>query len=121
MALLGGIFNLKINGTLASAKGNFTYHYGSPKNEAVLGANGEVQGFKQTPTVPYIEGEITDSKDLDVKELQSLIDGEITLELINGKVFILSGAHWAGDGGVTTDEGAIPVRYEGTFAEEFSV
>lgn len=120
MALIGGIFYLKRNGTLLSAKGQFTYNFGSPKNEAVLGSNGVVQGFKQTPTVPFLEGEITDTKELDVKELQSVAGEEITIELINGKVFILSDAHWASDGNITTDEGAIAVRFEGSFAEEFA-
>ena len=119
MALIGGIFNLKIDGTLRTAKGDFTYNFGSNKHEGILGSDGSVQGFKVMPLVPFIEGEITDQQDLDVKELQSLRDGEITLELVNGKVFVLSGAHWASDGNVNTGEGNIAVRFEGTDGDEF--
>ena len=116
--LIGGIFNLKINGTLYTAKGDFTYSLGLPKHEAVLSSSGTVAGFKVTPTVPHIEGEITDRGDLDLKLLLSVKDGVITLELINGKVIVLSGAHSASDGEVSTSEGNIKVRYEGVLAEE---
>lgn len=117
--LIGGIFNCKINGTLVSAKGDFTYNFGSLKKEAILGSDGKVVGFKVTGTVPFIEGEITDTADLDVKDLQSLSEGEITLELVNGKVFVLSGAEWSSDGNISTSEGAISVRFEGVDGDEF--
>ena len=51
-----------------------------------------------------IEGELTDTADLDIKAIQSIQGGEITLELANGKVFILIDAHWAGDGNVGSEE-----------------
>lgn len=117
--IIGGIFNLKINGTLMSAKGDFTYNHGGIKHEAMVAGNGQIPGFKSSRVVPFIEGELMDSSELDVKALQSVKDGEITLELANGKVFVLTGAHWAGDGNVGTEEGNIAIRYEGTDAEEF--
>ena len=116
--LIGGIFNLKINGVLYVAKGDFTYSLGLPKHEAVMSSSGTVAGFKVTPQAPYIEGEITDRGDLDVKALLSLRDGVITLELINGKVIVLSGAHSSSDGTISTGEGNIKVRFEGTEASE---
>ena len=116
--LIGGIFNLKINGTLYTAKGDYTYSLGLPKHEAVLSSSGTVAGFKVTATVPHIEGEITDRGDLDVKTLLGLRDGVITLELINGKVIMLSGAHSASDGEISTSEGNIKIRYEGVQADE---
>ena len=116
--LIGGIFNLKINGQLMTAKGDFTYGLGIPKHEAVLSSSGRVAGFKVTPTVPYIEGEITDRGDLDIKQLLMTRDGVITLELIGGKVIVLSGAHSASDGEVSTAEGNVKIRFEGTLAEE---
>lgn len=119
--LLGGTFSVKINGVLQSAKGQFTYNLGAPKHEAVLASNGTVAGFKRIPMTPFIDGEFTDSRDFDVKALTEISGAEITLELLNGKVVILSGAIWASDGTINTEEGAIPVRFEGLSAEEFSV
>ena len=36
---VGGILEVKIDGTLFSAKGEFTYNLGTPKREAVVGAD----------------------------------------------------------------------------------
>lgn len=115
----GGIIQFKMNGELQDAKGNFTYNLGRPKREAVVGSSG-VQGFKETPQVPFIEGEITDRGTLDLATLVEMVDAEITLELANGKVFTLSGAYFAADGTANTEEGNIAVRFEGEFAEEVS-
>ena len=57
---VGGIIELKVNSSLLSAKGNFTYNIGRNKKEAVLGAD-NVHGYKEMPQVPFIEGEITDN------------------------------------------------------------
>lgn len=116
--LVGGILNFKINSVLQVAKGDFTYNLGVPKHEAVMSSSGTVAGFKVTPVVPFIEGEITDRGDFDVKALLGLRDGVITLELINGKVIVLSGAHSSSDGEVSTGEGSIKVRFEAVSAEE---
>ena len=116
--MLGGIFNLKVNGTLHTAKGGFTYSLGGIKHEAVVSSSGGVAGFKGTPLVPYIEGELFDRAGLDLKALLQTKDATITLELFNGKVISLYGAHNASDGEVSTDEGTIKVRFEGTQGEE---
>ncbi len=119
--IVSGLFNLKINGRLMTAKGSFTYNHGSIKNEAQIAGNGSIAGFKTSRNIPMIEGELIDSKDLDIKALQSIQDGEITLELANGKVFILTGAHWAGEGNVGTEDGNVAIKYEGTDTEEFTI
>ncbi len=117
--IVSGLFNLLINGRLYVAKGNFTYNHGGIKNEAQVASNGDIVGFKTSRVIPFIEGELIDTQDLDVKALQSIQDGEITLELANGKVFVLSGAHWAGEGNFQTEEANAGIRFEGTSAEEF--
>ncbi len=62
--------------------------------------------------VPFIEGAITDSKDLDLSALTSLESVDITLELASGKIIAGSGMWFAGEGSVTTEEGEIAVRFE---------
>lgn len=114
---VGGIIRLTINGTQYRAKGNFTYDLGIPKKEAVTGADG-VHGYKEMPKPPYIEGEITDGKDISLKALFSLADATVNLELANGKLFALYEAWYAGDGTGSSEEGAVPVRFEGIRAEE---
>lgn len=113
----GGIISLQTNGTVQDAKGSFTINPGMPKREGIVGAD-RPHGFKETAQIPYIEGAITDRGTLDVKALLAFKDGTVTVEMANGKVWVLRGAYYAGDGNITTEEGEIQVRFEGDSAEE---
>lgn len=108
-----GIIQLQTNGEIQDAKGSFTYNLGHPKREAIMGADG-VHGYKETPQVAFIEGAITDRGTLDLKGLVTLSDATVTLGLANGKTIVLGEAFFAGDGNVSTEEGEIEVRFEGT-------
>lgn len=113
----GGIIFLKINGEIYDAKGAFTYNHGSVKREAIVGSDA-VHGYKELPQAPFIEGEITDRGTLDVEGLKATVDATVTLELANGKVFVLREAWYAAEGDVQTEEGNIAVRFEGLSGEE---
>src|SRR5690606_31032277 len=80
----GGLIQFQVNGEIQDAKGNFTYNLGRPQREAIIGADG-VHGYKETPQVPFIEGEITDRGNLDLDKLVSTTGATVTLELANGK------------------------------------
>ena len=114
---VGGIIFFKVDGALFQAKGEFTYNIGKPKREAVVGAD-VIHGFKETVTVPFIEGAITDSDELDLESLVEIRDATCTLELANGKIIVLREAFYAGDADATTEEGEIPVRFEAVSGEE---
>lgn len=116
-----GIIFFKIDGAQYDAKGSFTYGLGKPTRESIVGSDG-LHGYKEMPTAPFIEGEITDRKELNVDALASITDGTITLELANGKVVVLRSAFHTNKDGLTgqTEEGNIPVRFEGASAEEIS-
>jgi len=112
-----GILFFKVDGTQYDAKGGFTYNLGAAKREAIVGSDA-VHGYKETPQVPFIEGEITDRSDLDLEKLLNLDGVTVTLELANGKVVLLRDAWYAGDGDVGTEEANIQVRFEGLSGEE---
>ena len=114
---IGGVISLKVNGDIHFAKGNYTYNIGKPKKEGVVGAD-VVHGYKETPQIPFIEGEVTDRNELSLEDLVTLDDATITLELANGKVITLSEAWYAGEGTGNTEEGNIACRFEGMSAEE---
>lgn len=114
---VGGIIELKVDGKTHSAKGNFTYNIGRNKRESVIGADA-VHGFKETPQASFIEGEITDSSTLSLEALVTLTDATVMLRLANGKLIVLRGAWFAGEGTGNTDEGNIGVRFEGMNGEE---
>jgi hypothetical protein len=107
----GGIIQLQIDGEIFQARGNFSYNLGLPMREAIVGADG-VHGFKETPQVPFVEGEITDSENLDVAALATMQDVLVTLELANGKTISLAEAWFAGEGTGNSEEGNIGFRFE---------
>ena len=114
---VAGIIALKVDGTPYLAKGNFTYNLGKPKRDAIVGAD-TTHGYKETPQVAFIEGEITDRSDISLESLVTLKDVTVTLELGNGKVIALRNAWYAGEGTFNTEEGNGQVRFEGLSAEE---
>ncbi len=102
---------LKVDGTQYDAKGDFSYNLGNDNREAIIGADG-VHGYKETPQVAYIEGAITDRADIDLDRLTQADNVTVTLELVSGKTIVLANAWFAGEGGVTTGEAEVAVRFE---------
>lgn len=115
---IGGTISVQKNGQVQKAKGAFTYNIGRPKREAKTGSDGKVHGYTETAQVPFIEGALTDSGDLDLEDLINTVDATITLQLANGKTILLSEAWYANEGTVSTEEGEIPCRFEGMNGEE---
>jgi hypothetical protein len=115
----GGILELKINGEIFDAKGNFSYGLGKNERSAIVGAD-SVHGYSEKIMAPFIEGEITDKDSLSLDALSKVTDAVITLTVANGKIIVLRGAWCTNpDGlGASTEEGAVKVRFEGTSAEE---
>jgi hypothetical protein len=117
MSRVAGLIELKVDGNIYLAKGNFTYNIGKPRREAVVGAD-TTHGFKETPQVAFIEGEITDRSDISIEELVSITDATVTLRLGNGKTIVLRNAWYAAEGTFNTEEGNGQVRFEGKSGEE---
>ncbi len=114
---VSGTLFIKIAGVQRNAKGSFTYNLGFEKREAMVGQD-RVHGYKGMPQVPFIEGEITDEKDLSLAELMAIEDETITLELANGKTIVQRNSWYAADGNVGTEEANVQVRFEGKSSEE---
>ena len=112
-----GIFYLKVDGKIYDAKGNFTYNLGKPKREAIVGAD-QIHGYKEMVTVPFIEGELTDSLGLSLDALNKITDSTVTISLANGKTVVLHHAWMASEMNVQTEEGNIAIRFEGLSADE---
>lgn len=114
---VGGIIEVKANGSLYAAKGAFTYNLGVNKREEVVGAD-TVHGYKEMVQAPKLEGAITDRGDMDVKTLLNLKDATVTLSLANGKVIVFKDGWYSGDGNITTEEGEIEFKITAMRAEE---
>lgn len=114
---IAGLLQVKVDGQIYDAKGDWDYSLGLPKKEAVIGSNG-VQGYKETPQVPFIEGKFTDRGTLDLGALAGIDDATVIAELANGKTVVLRSAWYAGEGKVNTAESEIDARFEGLSGEE---
>lgn len=112
-----GLIQFAVNGVRFDALGNFTYGLGKPKREGIVGASGPA-GYKETAQIPFIEGEIVDSADLDLASFLDTDGATVTLKLGNGKTIALSEAYNASEGTGNSEDGKIAVRFEGKHAEE---
>ncbi len=115
---ISGTIKFKADGQTYAASGSFKYNLGTPKREAVISMDGSVPGYKETPTVPFIEGAIFNNKELDVAVFTNLDDVTINLDLSNGKSVILRNAWFAGSGDADTEAATLEVRFEGKEAME---
>lgn len=115
-----GLIQFKINGEIYDAKGNFTYNLGRPKRDSIVGAD-RVHGYMEKPQVAFIEGEITDRGELDLDALLNMVGATVTLTLgtTPSKTIALRDACYAAEGTGNSEEGNIPVRFEGE-AEEIT-
>lgn len=114
---VGGIIELKVDGSIYKAKGSFTYNIGRPKRDPVIGAD-TVHGYKEVPQVAFIEGEITDDPSIALDKLVTIENATVYLRLANSKLIVLREAWYASEGTGNTDEGNIGVRFEGKSGEE---
>lgn len=113
----GGLLEFSVDGEVYDAKGNFTYNLGFDKLEMMVGSD-RVHGPKATPQVPFIEGEITDARRVNLSVLQQAKNVTVTLSKRNGKTVVISGAFYCHEGTGETEDGKIPVRFEGLYGEE---
>ena len=112
-----GVAYFKVDGVQQAAKGSFAYNLGRDKQEGFKGSDGSA-GIKVIPQLAFIEGEITDSSDLDLGQFVNLKDTTVTLELANGKTIVLHDSWYAGEGTGNTEEGNIACRFESERGEE---
>lgn len=118
MKRISGIINLKVDGEMYSAKGDFTYNLGLPKREPIIGSDGQVHGYKEVPQEAFIEGAITDNPDLDLEKFLSITEATASLDLANGKTIVIREAFNASEGKVGTSEGEIETKFVGAKGEE---
>jgi hypothetical protein len=116
---IGGIAYLKINGAQYSLRGKAEIMPLSIEKTSVVGQDGP-HGYTQKPKMPGFKMTITDLGGVSVVALQSLTGGVITLELDNGKTWILR--DWLeGEISVNTEEGSFDTEFRGLNMKELVV
>ena len=113
---VAGTVYVKIDGKQVRVRGKWTLNPGEPKREAVVGGDG-VHGYTEKPQACYLEGEITPTAELNIRELQNVREASVTVEWGAGKGHVLRGAWFAGDGTIDLEEGSMTVRFEAMSCE----
>ena len=86
----------------------------------VLGQD-RVHGYKEIPKPAFLECDLSDRANVDIKRYSDMRDVDLTVELGNGKMFVMQGAWCVTPPELDTAEGQYPVRFEAVEAEEITV
>jgi len=111
MAKVAGTCFFKVNGTQYSLRGNMTISLGGFEREPVVGLD-QFHGIMEKPRASFIECDVTDTADLDLKVLENLENVTVTCELINGKVAILRNAYQTTALELKAEDGSLTVKFQ---------
>ena len=109
---IAGRIYVRVDGQLLWARGGWKVNYAKRTREGVVGQDG-VHGYLEKPALPSVEGEITDRGELSLEKLDRIENGTVTVELANGKTYVLSEAWLRSDLSIETEEGKLLVKFEG--------
>lgn len=116
---IAGTAYIRVDGTQYDLRGNCTVNIAAFTREGVAGLD-RVHGYTQKPTIPYFEMELSDSPNLSLETIHGITGATITLELINGKTYVLRQAWCANNPELKIDDGMFQVRFEGMSGEEIT-
>lgn len=114
---VAGVAYLAVNGTQYPIRGKWKHNILPTKREGIVGQDG-VHGYKEMPRQPMMQGDVTDLGSISLEELHRITDATITLELANGKVYILRNAWMAEESEVDTEEGQFQLTFQGLSGDE---
>lgn len=114
---IAGVAYLKVDGTQYALKGNLTISIDGFEREGVAGMDG-VHGYTQKPRVPFIEGDFSDIGGLSLSALEAVCNSTVTVELANGKVYLLRNAWTSTARELKGEDGSVTTKFEGMKGEE---
>jgi hypothetical protein len=115
--VVAGTVYLRIDGRQYRARSEIKVNAVNIEREGVIGQDG-VHGYIERPALPFIEGKMTDSADLSTQLLAQQCNVSVTIELLNGKNYVLRNAWCTKAAPVDTTDGSIEFRFEGRAMEE---
>jgi hypothetical protein len=106
-----------VAGNQLRLRGNFTVSPSPVERTMIAGQDG-VHGFQELPRVPYIEGDISTTPDMQLETLDGMTDVNVVAQLANGFSYSLIGATCKAGLEANTRDGQVRVRWEGIWCEE---
>ena len=112
-----GIAFLFVGGNQLRLRGNFTVSPSPVERTMIAGQDG-VHGYQELPRVPFIEGDISTTSDLQLESLDGMTDVNVVAQLANGWQYSLIGATCKAALEANSRDGQVRVRWEGLWCEE---
>jgi len=117
---IAGVAYIKVDGEQWALRGNLTISPMAFARTPIAGMDG-IHGYSQAPQTPYIEADISDLGGLALKRLETFCNVTVTVELLNGKVYVLANAWVQGPLELNGVDGTVTVRFDGMSMREMGV
>ncbi len=114
---IAGTAYLLVDGKQYPLGGKLTVSPDASERSGMAGLAG-VTGYKETPRVPFIEGEFHVPAELSLKAVAALTNVTVTAELANGKRYTARNAWSAGARELDAGEGTMQIRFEAPEIDE---
>lgn len=115
--IAGGVCFVTANGRRLEIGNSVSYGVSDYVREVTRGLSGRAKVTKK-PNVPFIEVELTTYGEVSLKEIADLENITVTLEMANGKTFVLTKANQVGAIEGDAAEGTSTARFEGESMKE---
>lgn len=109
---IAGTIYVRVDGEQMYCRGGWKVNFAKKVREGVAGQD-VVHGYLEKPAIPSIEGEVTDRANLSLAKLADVENATVTIELANGKIYVLSEAWLVSELSVETEDGKLSVKFEG--------
>ena len=111
--IIAGISYLNIDGQTYSTEGKFDISIQNIKQESKIATNGKIN-IKQEAVVSYISGTIYVDEGVNIEDLSSLTNVNVTVTTAGGNTYGLTGANAVDEFKLDTSEGTVSFKFEGT-------
>jgi len=115
---IAGTCYFQIDGQQYETTGTVSWMGSQTKREGIPSNDLSVPGYKESPLVPYIEGDFVMTDELNSQVLAAVDGAVVTVEAANSTVFTLMNAWCCGELKVDTTEGKVTCKFEGTSSLE---
>lgn len=116
---IAGVAFVKVDDRQLELRGSLTVSTDLFEREGIAGQD-SVHGYKETPRVPFIEGDFSTTAELSMDFIASITEATVTAELANGKVYLLRDAWTANAREIDAEEGQVQIRFEGMSGQELN-
>jgi len=109
---IAGTAYLTIDGKQFTLGGKCTVKPADVVREGKTGLSG-VAGYKESPKIPSIDIELFVDQDTSMLDMNKITDATVTVELVDGRAYVLRNAWQSGDLEHDVAEGTATVTFEG--------